>query len=113
MEIVDDYFSFGSTAFYGEYYKNWKNQHDSDEDLIATLFDGDPAPDPAELKSSEVTGWGFGVVQRIESADTDLYLGFRNYQADFNLVDQNGKIETRAFEDFMTVTAGVTFHWGG
>ncbi len=113
--IIRDIVSFGRTSFYGEFYKNWKNHHDSDEDLIATLYDIPEVIPPAippdvtgELLSTEVTGWGFGVVQRIEKIDADLYLGFRHYQANFDTVNVEPTLERRGLEDFFTVTAGVT-----
>ena len=109
--IVRDYFDWGSTALYGEFAKNWKHQHDSDEALVATLFSGEEAPEQAELQGSEFTGWGLGVVQRIEAANASVYAGFRHYSADFDLAGEDGRLPTRRFDDFTTVMIGITFFW--
>jgi hypothetical protein len=67
------------------------------------------APGQACLVSqSEATIWGFGVVQRIESAELDLFIGFRLYQAEVGLIDDAGsKIPSVALNDFATVMTGA------
>jgi outer membrane immunogenic protein len=115
---VRDLVDWGPTAFYGEYLKSWKSPNDSDMDLLVTLR-RDPLPEPEpdqldeEVKSTEVTGWGFGVVQHIEAINTELYLGFRHYNLDTHLIDEAGTVPSRDFEDLITVVTGLTLHWGG
>jgi hypothetical protein len=53
--------------------------------------------------------WGFGVVQSIDSAEMDVFVGFRHHQADVDLVDNAGaKVPSAAFNDFITVMSGAT-----
>jgi hypothetical protein len=112
--VVRDFIDWGPSAFYGEYFKSWRDLNESDPDVIDTLFPGEEPPeDLAEIESSEVTGWGFGLVQRIEAINTEMYVGFRHYALDIDLIDDDGPIETQEFEDMMTVVAGLTLHWGG
>jgi hypothetical protein len=65
------------------------------------------------LESTDVTGWGLGVVQHIEAINTELYLGFRHYDLDTHLIDDAGSVSSRDFEDLITVVTGLTLHWGG
>jgi outer membrane immunogenic protein len=111
--IVRDFIDWGRTAIYGEFYREWKHPHDSDEDLVTTLWIDDDPPEPLELTESVVTGWGMGVVQRFDAIGTDVYLGLRHYSIDFDLVDAAGPVKGRKFEDMITAVAGLTIHWGG
>jgi hypothetical protein len=114
--IVRDLFEWGSTSFYGEYHRGRKDHNDSDEDLLRTLeLNADEAE---ELESSKVAVWGLGVVQEIESlrpifTTTHLYLGYRHYDLDVDLVDADGPVSARGIEDIDVVMAGVTIQWGG
>jgi outer membrane immunogenic protein len=115
--MVRDFIDWGPTALYGEYFKSWRNLNEGDEDLIVTLRDA-PLPEETdvvtgEVDSTEVTGWGFGVVQHVDAINTEMYLGFRHYSLDTELIDDPGPIESRQFEDMITVVAGLTLHWGG
>src|SRR5690606_33110276 len=38
------------------------------------------------ITRSEVTMWGLGIVQSIDAAAMDLYLGYRNYSGNFTAV---------------------------
>jgi predicted porin len=57
LGIEKKFLPYGTTTFYGEY-----GQYDD----IATLFEEDTA-------SSEATRWGFGAVQKIDSAAMEVY----------------------------------------
>ena len=60
------------------------------------------------MSQSEATIWGFGVVQRIESAEMELFIGFRLYQADIDLIDDaNTRLPSVALNDFATVMTGA------
>ena len=112
--MVRDFISWGPTAVYGEFFKSWKEWNDSDPDLVASLWTGPEDEIPTlELKSSDTTGWGFGALQRISRINTEMYLGVRHYNVDFNLIGEDGSVPARDFEDFLTVVAGLTIHWGG
>ena len=112
--MVRDLISWGPTAVYGEFFKSWKEWNDSDRDLVASLWTGPEDEIPTlELKSSNMTGWGFGALQRISRINTEMYLGVRHYNVDFDLIGEDGSVPAREFEDFLTVVAGLTIHWGG
>ena len=58
-----------------------------------------------------------GVVQTIKPSPTrnyitDLYVGYRRYSLDLNLIGVNGPVAARKINDFDTVLAGVRFRWG-
>lgn len=56
-----------------------------------------------------------GVVQHIEAASMEVYLGYRHDSADFDLVDGNGaRVQDSDVEDFDSVIAGskIAF-WDG
>lgn len=44
---------------------------------------------------------------------TQLYLGYRHYELDVDLLGAGGSVPTRDFEDLDVVMAGITVHWGG
>ncbi|MDP9137813.1 MAG: hypothetical protein M3N38_06510, partial [Pseudomonadota bacterium] len=109
--VVRDLVEWGPTAFYGEHYWGWKEQNESDPDALRTL---ELNPDEAlELNNSTVTGWGAGVVQHIKSYNTEVYVGYRNYELDLDLIDDAGSVAAREFEDLHSIVAGATIHWGG
>jgi hypothetical protein len=112
--MVRDLITWGPTAVYGEFFKGWKEWNDSDPDLVAGLWTGPPEEIPTlELKSSNSTGWGIGALQRISRINTEMYVGVRHYDVDFDLIGEDGSVPAREFEDFLTVVAGLTIHWGG
>lgn len=89
----------GATAFYGEY--------GIFENLLQTLVV--PAAPPganAQVTSGSDAGiWGLGVVQHIEAADMQIYLGYRRYA--MGLEAQAGATApVIAFENFHTVIVG-------
>lgn len=112
--LLMNVFSAGHTAFYAEYGK-WRNflGRNADGQAVAGLvgFDEEEVCLPGKaclISQSEATIWGFGVVQRIKSAEMDLFLGFRLYQADVGLADDAGaKIPSVALNDFATVMSGA------
>jgi len=114
--IIRDFFEWGPTALYGEYYRGWIAQHETDEDVLRTL---ERNPGQAEeLKSSVATMWGLGVVHTSKAASTrayttDLYLGYRHYGLDLNLIGAGGSVPARKVNDLDIIMAGVRFRWGG
>jgi hypothetical protein len=61
--------------------------------------------------------WGLGVVQTIKpSRDrnyiTDLYVGYRNFSLDLNLIGDSGPVANRKADGFHAVMAGMRFRWG-
>jgi hypothetical protein len=112
--LVDDLVSAGHTAFYAEHGK-WRDflGRNTDAEAVGGLagFDEEEVCAPGEaclVSKSEATIWGFGVVQRIESAELDLFIGFRLYEADVDLIDDAGaRIPSVALNDFATVMSGA------
>jgi hypothetical protein len=118
--IVRDLFdwgpSWGPTAFYGEYYKGWKAQNETDEDVLrfAELNFGEAE----ELKGSDATMWGLGVSQTFKSTGAfpvlaEVYVGYRHYELDLRLIGADGPVASRGIKDFDVIMAGVTIRWGG
>jgi hypothetical protein len=93
----------GQTAFYGEY--GWFKDFITVTDNAALLGELNPAA--ARIAGNEAQVWGVGVVQHIESAEMQVYLGYRHHTAEFDLVDGAGAaVAATGVEDFDTVIAG-------
>jgi hypothetical protein len=116
--IVRDLNSWGPTSFYGEYYNGTREWNESDEAKLAALelvegsasalnpLTGRPI---GELKESEVTVWGFGVVQKFtgetqsaskkdkaaakEAAPVEpimeVFVGYKHFELDVDLIGRN------------------------
>ena len=108
----------GHTAFYAEYGK-WRDflGRNADAEAVGGLVGFDEenvcaAGEACLISGSEATIWGFGVVQKIKSAEMELFLGFRLYQADVNLVDEaRAKLPSVALDDFATVMSGAVIEF--
>lgn len=105
----------GPTGFYGEYghFKNFVSAG-IDADGVASLSLTDAADvcagagDACRVTGNEADVWGFGAVQHIESADMQIYIGWRRHSAEFDLVDVLGQAVTEAgVEDFDTLITGA------
>jgi predicted porin len=105
----------GPTAFYGEY--GWFKDFASagmDAAGVASLSAANVANAGCAnaALACRVTGntaevWGVGFVQHIESAEMQLYVGYRHHTADFDLVDVNGNgVASSSIEAFDTIMAG-------
>jgi hypothetical protein len=101
---------------YGEYYRGWRAQNQSDEDVLRSLevnFE-----EAEELRRSVQNVWGFGAVQTIKpngtsNFTTDLYLGYRKYELDVHLIGADAAaIPARRVKDFDVVMAGIRLRWG-
>lgn len=106
--------SLGPTAFYGDYahFKDYLSAG-LDADGVASLSFTDAANVCAgaglacRASGSEVNIWGFGVVQHIEAAEMQVFIGYRHWTADVDLVDVGGNpVAGAGLEDFDTVIAG-------
>jgi len=93
----------GPTAFYGEYgrFEDFVTVVD-DAALVTSL-----GPGAARITGNEADVWGVGVVQHIESAEMQLYLGYRRHGSHFDLVGPGGDaVGATGVEDFDTLVAG-------
>lgn len=79
--IAQNFFGIGRTSLYGEYGR-------ADDWLFAKgiAIVGDIPNSPGDA----VRWWGLGVVQTIDAAAMDLYLGYRNFDANWNNGDYQG-----------------------
>jgi hypothetical protein len=51
--------------------------------------------------------WGLGVVQHIDNAEMQVYLGYRHHTADFDILDAGGaRVNAGNIDAFDTVIAG-------
>lgn len=108
--------SLGPTAFYTEYgrFKDFVTAG-VDADGVASLsltdiVNGGCAIDGAACRvaGNEAEVWGLGVVQHVEAAEMQLYLGCRHHSAHFDLVDNDGHVVASSpLEDFDTVIGGA------
>jgi hypothetical protein len=116
--LLVDLIKAGHTAFYAEHGK-WHNflGRNADAEAVAGLVGFDEenvcaAGKACLVSQSEATIWGFGVVQKINNAEMELFVGFRLYQADISLVDEAGaKIPSVALSDFATVMTGAVIEF--
>lgn len=103
----------GPTAFYGDYgrFDDYLSSG-ADDDAVGSLgalgaFDCAAAGGACRVSGSQVEVVGVGLVQHIEAAEMQVYLGYRHWSAEFDLVDGVGTAaEAAAFEDFHTFIMG-------
>ena len=99
--ITRNWFGIGNTALYGEYIKshNWGAGLGAGRDFAVGALTGATAV--FNVTATELRVWGIGVVQNIDAAAMELYLGYRNFDADITgaLVDTDPQtsIPTEAF----------------
>ena len=107
----------GSTAFYGEYgrFEDFVGAG-NDGAVVGSLASGRTCavPSNCRIASSGAEVWGLGVVQELEAAQMQLYLGYRHHSANFKLTDRTGASTSAAsFEDFQTVVLGSFIEFRG
>ncbi len=103
----------GPTGFYGEYgrFEDFVTAG-IDGDGVASLASGGAQSCAVAGVACRVTGntaevWGLGVVQHIEAAEMQIYLGYRHHEADFDLVDgADDAVVGGGLESFQTIVAG-------
>ena len=106
--ISREFFSFGSTNLHVDYgeYDDWLRG--------SSIFFG---PDRYFVLGSNVTRWGFGVTQAIQSAEMDIYAVFNHYSLDLDTaqIGSSGAITNTSDEtqmkDWMGLTAGARINF--
>ncbi len=95
--------TLGPTAFYGEYgrFEDFLSAG-ADAGVVASL-----APGAVRISGNEVDVWGIGVVQHIEAAEMQIFMGYRNHSADVDMVDGTGTTTGTSLEDFQTFVSGA------
>jgi hypothetical protein len=107
--IVRDFTKWGATSIYGELYQEKKRPHDSDPDLLGVLEQGEGTAQ--ELKGSLATVLGVGVVQKVNRWNAEVYLGYRHYHLDVDLIDDAGPVADKGIDDFDAVMAGAAIRF--
>ena len=127
--IIRELNSLGPTVFYGEYFKGTRELNESDPDRLAAL-ELNPLQ-ALELEDSDVTVWGFGVVQKIEDSSQsggkkgaakdaaaepfmELFLGYKHYEIDVDLIGSSSPttvvpidVPAKKLNDFDAVVTGA------
>jgi hypothetical protein len=108
----------GKTAFYAEYGKwhNFLGQNADSEAVsgLAGIDEGDVCTiaEACLVSGSEASILGLGVVQHIDRADMQVYVGFRHYEAEVELADERGEPASSVpLEYFMTVMGGAVIEF--
>jgi hypothetical protein len=81
--IRKNWFGIGDTSLYGEYNKldNWGAGIGAGKDWTVPSTVTDLVAVNG-VTDTELTVWGLGIVQNVDAAATELYLGWRHYSAD-------------------------------
>ena len=112
-------FAVGTTAFYTEHgwYRDFHGRDTNAGNL--GLLDGGPgahdlrslcagAPTACLVSGSDAAITGAGIVQYIEAAGAQLYLGARHHEADIGLVEvKNSKVRAAPISGFDTFIGGL------
>jgi hypothetical protein len=99
--IAKNWTGLGNTALYGEYSvsNDWAAGQGAGRDYnnvvpanaVFPAFNNLPGATPVfDVTRSELTVWGVGMVQNIDAAATELYLGYRHFSADVTGALTNG-----------------------
>ena len=107
--------SAGTTDFYAEYgrFRNFLGAN-ADAETVASLAADNTASicsgagAACFVSSSDASVWGAGVVQHIESANAQLYLGYRHFEAEVGLSGvRAGRINAAPLSSFDTLISGL------
>jgi hypothetical protein len=115
--VERNFFGIGKSAFCGEFFQGDTGAGLASGNVRRVAFNDpiNPLGAGAFIAESEVEVWGFGLVQSIDAAAMDLYIGFRNYEGEVtlasNVVDPVTGIATKRsreaeIEDFQAVMTG-------
>jgi len=99
--IQQKWLPVGKTTVFGEYYRG--NFGTSGGSALNATLAPVVAGGGGALISSEVDMWGFGINQSIDAAAMDVFVAYRNYEADLTTV--NGAVG--GVEDFQAVLTGA------
>jgi hypothetical protein len=95
----------GPTAFYGEY--GWFKDFASVTEDAAVVASLDASGAAVRIGGNTAEVWGAGVVQHVEAAEMQIYLGYRFHETDFDLLDAaSNAVQAQSIEDFHTLVMG-------
>jgi len=98
--VSKNFFGYGNTSVYGEYgiANDWGADFTTGGATIGRNFAapaGTTGFTPVNgVTATELRMWGVGIVQNISAAATDLYLGYRHFDATINCVAANDALGT-------------------
>ena len=98
----------GKTTVFGQYYN-----YDGGG-ITQGVEGGDPINSfgaDADIASSEVDMWGFGVMQKIDAADMKLYALYRHYEFGLELTDGVTTQASEPLEDFQVLMTGAAINF--
>jgi predicted porin len=108
--IQKNWIGLGATTFYGEFGRFW----DGTAGLLAPVafpnlgpLAGGAFAAGSIVVGSEVTWWGAGIVQRIDSAAMDLYLAYRHYEAEASISGGPANQIPGGLEDIWFIQGGA------
>jgi hypothetical protein len=93
--VSKNFFGYGNTSFYSEYgeARDWGADFTNGSGLQGRTYSAvantTGFTDLAGVTSTEVRMWGLGVAQNFSAAATDLYAGYRHFNADVTCTDAN------------------------
>lgn len=110
LGLITKWSHLGPLAFYGEYghFEDFATAG-LDGDQVASLATNGICAIPGNCRAtgSNVDVWGLGVVQHIDAAEMDIYLGYRRHSAEVDLVNGAGaSVPAVGIDDFDTVIVG-------
>ena len=100
----------GPTAFYAEYghFQDFATAGFDGEEVASLAANGICSmPGNCRVTGNQADIWGLGIVQTIDAAAMQMYVGYRHYQADIDLADATGaKVAAEPLDSFDTVIVG-------
>jgi predicted porin len=111
--IQKNWFGLGNTLLYGEYghYDSGANLNAGAARVLAAADQLNSAGANRFISGTEIDFWGLGVVQSIDAAAMDLYIGYKHFEADVQLSTTGSKTvgvvqKSRPIDDWQAVMAG-------
>jgi hypothetical protein len=98
--ISKNWFGYGNTSVYGEYGKanDWGADITTGGATIGRNVNGAAGTtgftNVDGITSTEMKVWGIGIAQNFAAAATDLYLGYRHFDADIKCLDATAQSAT-------------------
>ncbi|MEO1205235.1 MAG: porin [Pseudomonadota bacterium] len=110
LGLIAKWSALGQTAFYGEYgrFEDFATAG-TDADIVASLAESGVCSGAGNCRigGGKTDVLGFGVVQNLDPAAMQVYVGYRRYETDLDLVDRNGlQVPAGDIEDLHTVMIG-------
>ena len=91
----------------GDTYTRWFKDFVSVTDDAAVVASLDASGAAVRIGGNTAEVWGAGVVQHVEAAEMQIYLGYRFHETEFDLLDAaGGAVQAQTIEDFHTLVMG-------